>query len=97
MAPEERAASLAAFELRWPFPDDCWRIGRTEIRPDRNSYEAARAAVAAGRRTVSIAGTATMEIAGARRSGPGSIVLLLRPDSFAAGERWAMGGGHWAL
>ena len=50
-----------------------------------------------GRRTVSIAGTATMEIAGARRSGPGSIALLLRPDSFAAGERWAMGGGHWAL
>jgi hypothetical protein len=97
MTPGERAASLAAFELRWPFPETGWRIGRTEMRPDRGSYEAARAAVAAGRRTVSIAGTATMEVAGERRRGPGRITLLLRPDSFAPRERWAIGGGQWAL
>ena len=97
MTPAERAASLAAFELRWPFPESSWRVGRMEIRPDRASYEAARAAVEAGRRVVSIAGSATMEIAGERRSGPGEITLLLRPDSFAPRERWAMGGGRWAL
>ena len=50
-----------------------------------------------GRRTVSIAGTATMEIAGERRTGPGTITLLLRPDSFAPRERWVMGGGRWAI
>jgi hypothetical protein len=97
MTPEERATSLAAFELRWPFPETSWRIGRTELRPDRDSYQAALTAVAAGRRTVSIAGTATMEIAGEQRSGPGSITLLLRPDSFAPRERWVTGGGRWAL
>src|SRR5438093_4747723 len=97
MTPGERAASLAAFALRWPFPDDCWRIGRTEIRPDRASYDAARAAAADGRRVVTIAGTATMEVAGERRSGPGRITLLLRPDSFAPRDRWVMGGGQWAI
>jgi hypothetical protein len=97
MAPEERAASLAAFELRWPFPESAWRVSRTEIRPDHASYRAARAAVEGGRRVVTIAGTATMEIAGERWSGPGEITLLLRPDSFAPRERWVMGGGRWAI
>ena len=97
MTPEERAASLAAFELRWPFPDVCWLIGRTEIRPDRDSYRAARAAVEAGCRVVTIAGTATMDVAGERRRGRGGIRLLLRPDSFAPRDRWGMGGGQWAV
>src|SRR5438093_6743335 len=96
MTADERAASLAAFDLRWPFPDDCWRFGRTEIRPDRASYEQARNAVEAGRRAVSIAGTVMTEIAGDRRGGPGGITLLLRPDSFAPCDRWVMGGGQWA-
>ncbi|HEY3108681.1 MAG TPA: hypothetical protein VGL23_08005 [Chloroflexota bacterium] len=97
MTPDELRASLAAFELRWPFPEDGWTIGRSEIRPDRDSYDEARRAVAAGRRDVSIAGSVTMEIGGQRRGGAGAIRLLLRPDSFPPRERWVMAGGRWAI
>jgi hypothetical protein len=56
MAPDELRASLAAFELRWPFPEDRWTMGDLEFRPDRESYDAAHRAVAAGRRAVSVTG-----------------------------------------
>ena len=97
MTPEERRASLAAFDLRWPFPEDCWRIGRTDLRPDRGSYDEARRAVAAGKRDVSITGSVSTHVAGQRRGGTGGIRLLLRPDSFPPRERWVMAGGRWAV
>lgn len=37
MTRRELRASLAAFDLRWPFPRDCWNHGRIEIRPNRDS------------------------------------------------------------
>jgi hypothetical protein len=97
MTPDGLRASLAAFELRWPFPEDCWRIGRAELRPDRRSYDDARRAVAAGRRDVWIAGSVTTEIGGQRRSGTGGVRLLLRPDSFPPRDRWVLAGGRWAV
>jgi hypothetical protein len=97
MTPDERRASLGAFDLRWPFPEDCWTIGRLQVRPDHDSYDDARHAVAAGRRDVSIAGTVTIDIGGQRRSGTGGIRLLLRPASFLPRERWVMAGGQGAI
>src|SRR6266508_4487763 len=54
----ELEASLAAFDLRWPFPDESWRVGTLDVRPERESYNTARAAVAAGGYAVEIRCTA---------------------------------------
>lgn len=93
----ELGASLAAFDLRWPFPRDGWNHGRTEIRPSRESYERARTEVQLGAYSVSIECAFKMEIDGERRDGPGTVSLLLRPDSFAPRDRWTIGRGQWLL
>jgi hypothetical protein len=83
--------------VRWPFPEGGWTIGRAEMRSDRASYDEARRAVAAGRRAVSIAGAVTTGVGGQGHTGTGHIRLLLRPDSFAPRERWALAGGRWGI
>jgi hypothetical protein len=96
MAPAERAASLVAFELRWPFPENCWRIGRTEIRPHGDSYEAARTAVEAGRRVASIAGTATSRSPARGGAAPAASRCCSGPTRSrrAIGGSWAAGSGR---
>jgi hypothetical protein len=74
------AASLAAFDLGWPFPMDCWRVGHMAIRPSQTSYAEAHRAVAVGRYAVRIACEVTMGMLGQQVETSGAITLLLRPD-----------------